>query len=788
MTTLKRNHKLSKSILLFTITTLLLNTTLQTHAAVGDTWRRVGSSIKETLQDKLPSLISKTKSSVKAGVASVYKKVQGFDRKILIDKLLGNVAKLGGQIGKIKDCMLFGSQCSSSERAAFYATAITILALTAAVVGFTITIAATSEEPDRELSQAIESTSQEVQGWKPEAVFQRLSFKLLSFKQGLLSMQECLSTRKCSRQQKRTLYATAATIVALVTVAIGIGIGSYLYAERKRKPEGAALSEEVAPSADTPEDLSMEEFDDNPVTPTGLSRKINILKGKARTLKEAYDAARQATIDQVRKLATKTAGKITDARTKIHSIQEQASQAFLDTLNKSSNFFSTVIEETIGVNTQTVRKKVEDIRGRFNEIEHLFVSTGKEKLFSFQRGINDLLAYFGQIRADIKDASSAISKLSKTEIVGAKFKSYETLATKKTQLAQKIASLEEQQIRIRARLDEIAASDPSQYQDEIVQLTRANNRFEDEKLPLITEKSIIEHQYDIKRITSEYLNKMYSGTIERVNNLNLKPFGQAVNLFFKAFGNAVETVGRLPKQAGLAFIIPKAEAESSIQEIARGIYSLGEHIQKALSIQPVITTETRTVQSLVASVIKASTNPTFIWHTTKETFGQLRQHLPALKTKLKSVFGKLDPATTPNTPAQNLVEFNITVKAFLEQFSSEELKREFVQKIRSAPLQNIPRAPKILLSLVLEKMKPMQKIFYKTLTSSTEFIASTVQSIPAIFNLIYGLNHFMQLTEKEKPFFNQQIIEELRQISTESIEHLSRGTSQLLRALAAPAA
>jgi uncharacterized protein HemX len=196
-----------------------------------------------TIKTKLNVLIAKTGSGIRSSLARAYQKVKTVDKRTVIDRLLANITKLGGQIGGIKDCMLFGLNCSTEKRAAFYATAITILALTAVVVGFTITVATTAKEQDVELKATVHKTSQEVSGWEPKAVFARLQNTVRSFKSNLLSLQTCLIKRQCTKTQKRMLYASAATITALVTAAIGIGIGSYIYAQ-KQEEEKKRMKEE----------------------------------------------------------------------------------------------------------------------------------------------------------------------------------------------------------------------------------------------------------------------------------------------------------------------------------------------------------------------------------------------------------------------------------------------------------------------------------------------------------------------------------------------------------------
>lgn len=314
---------ISKKVCLLTSFFLLLNSVHIVQPAVGDTARKAAAAIREAFRAKLPGLISKAKSETRKSLSGAYQKIRGLKAEVVIDRLLANVGKLGGQVGKIKDCMLSGAQCSSTERAAFYATAITILALTAAVVGFTITVAATSKEPDQELNKAIESTSKEVEGWKPDAVFQRLGNKLASFKQSLVSMKQCLTKKQCTRQQKRTLYATAATIVALVTVTIGIGVGSYIYAQKqeaaKALEEAKRQEEAKAPAKPGPvkavsekelKELAVDQAEEKPEEPkTPFQRFMQ----KTVTVKEKGKTAIQAAAQQVREAVKEKSSKAREA-------------------------------------------------------------------------------------------------------------------------------------------------------------------------------------------------------------------------------------------------------------------------------------------------------------------------------------------------------------------------------------------------------------------------------------------------------------------------------------------
>ncbi len=793
--------------------------------AVGESFRTMGSSVKKPFLEKLPGLISRTRSHLAQKIRSS----SLFDREKIVDSLLKNVVALGKQVGDMKTCMMNGKQCSARKRTAFYATAVTVLALTALAVGFTIA-AATSKEADEELNFAMQQTSQEVQGWSPQDVFKRLKNKLSSFRMNLIGMKECLITRRCTKAQKRSLYTAAATIVVLVTIAIGLGIGSYIYAEKQKQKEqdrqrqvdleaarekvrkAEQMKEKSATEAEqqlAEQDLrsaqeeiekllALAQFDDNPAEATGFRKHVNILKGKAQKLKTAYDAAREKTNAEIRELLqdikARTGKKRIDLKKRIAAIKEQAFDAFADKLGRTKEFFNTIIQETVGVNAALVWEKMKETKAKFDKMRHLFVGKSKEKIVAFNRGINDFILFSNQVGYDFNTASEAMAKLSTGALLGAKFKSYKTLATQKTKLAQQMASIDAEQAQIRARLDEIGLEikkkkeEAEKYAEEIVQLSRKNNDLEGKRLALEAQKEQVEYQYEIKRITMDYLDEIYSSAIVQVNSLDLRPFGWAINKFFRAFGKTIALVGNLPKHAGLEFILPSANAEQSIQEITRGIYSFGSNLKEALSIQPIITTQTRKLKSLVADVIRASTNPMFVWETTKGTFNVVKTNLPTLKEALRTLLGNLGVRSVTGSAAQTLAVLEHDVSTFLKEFSVDDLKREFVQKIRKAPISNIPRAPKILLSIVEKTMKPLRKPLQNALKESTGFIEAAISSIPPLFQVLYDLNYWMKLTEKEEPFFNQKIMEAIGRISVHSIGDLKSGTSRLLRAIAAPAA
>ncbi len=418
-----KNRTLSQSILLFTAFTLFINTTslalINGPEEKQSTWyKKAWGSVKETFSDRLietlKTVTGKAKSEIKSSVAKTYERVKNFDKATLFSQLKKSLYALGTQMGDIKDCMLFGtkvsiegeiSQCSATKRAAFYATAITVLALTAAVVGFTITIAATSKEPDKELANAVEQTSQEVVGWKPEAIFLRLKNKIASFEDTLTSMEQCLITRKCTKKQKIALYVTAATIVALVTIVIGVDVGSYIYAQKRKAQEltkavetdiraekekqlqakidaATTEAERLAAEEELKKFLEMGNYDDNPAPATGfqalVQKYIKTIKNTPTQLKEAY-----------KKVETGIKEGVIRSRAK-------AAELFQQVIDIGNNF-ETVIQSALDVNLQETLATLKTLKEQFAIFDKINQDFWISKLGNLGIGVLDIAEYMQEV-------------------------------------------------------------------------------------------------------------------------------------------------------------------------------------------------------------------------------------------------------------------------------------------------------------------------------------------------------------------------------------------------------
>ncbi len=223
-------RRLSRNISFMLIGSLVLSTVGATYPQ--DRLKKAFGSAKGAVFGGASKLASTATNRIKGGLSSAFNNVKQMDRTVVIDRLQKQVESLGQKIGYMGNCMAKGT-CSQAERTAFIATSVTVLALTVAVVGGTLSVAATSKE----VESVTRVTSQEVQGWGPQQVFQRLANTTNNFKRSLSELKQGMLKKELTRGQKKFLYGAAISIAALVTIAVGAVVASYLYAEKKESEQ-----------------------------------------------------------------------------------------------------------------------------------------------------------------------------------------------------------------------------------------------------------------------------------------------------------------------------------------------------------------------------------------------------------------------------------------------------------------------------------------------------------------------------------------------------------------------
>ena len=733
----KKQHPLSKIILSFTAAALLLSSTQVTQPAIGDTFRKVGSSIKETFKEKFPGLVSKTYSRVRGNLAPTFKRIKGWSKEAIIKSLQENVRRLGEQVSEIKDCMLFGFQCSASQRAKFYATAITVLALTAAVVGFTITVAATSKEPDQELNKAIKATSQDVQGWKPAAVFQRLENRLTSFKENLLSMQQCLIKRQCTKRQKRALYSTAATIGALVTIAMGIGVGAYIYAEHKKMKERADLPGEPMPEEEpTPGEKPPGKerfrpsfsFDETPLQEGRLTKfqrffrsKVQVAKEKTQSLKAAYQQIKQ----QVQEGVIRTS--------------KAAADKFLELVAKGKNF-AEVVQAVLEVNLAKLHQSVQKAKGELS----MFKKSLSTKALKFRKGT--FVAQFEDFRNYIKGITDNIDFI-------------KAAGTSTTRALKRLADIKRKSVR---------------YFENKAEKLEAKGDAESKKLAQKARMKIKVKNF----LTKSNLEALYPTIIRKINELKIYQVGAFADGVLRGVARLLNAARSIHMNAGkIGLIVSQDSIQAGLQELRYALVGtdmqggLVATLKQALSNQPIIVTNQIGAIDLAKSLVKAAT--------TTDRFGFLRAHFRDLLSIRRSLKGLGDITDTMEEKVDQFTRDIAQIK--------EEAKRKFVEKIRANPIRGIPNAAAILRNALEEAVEKSRNAFDVLMKGSMEILVKVQAATPTLFPVFQDLNAYLEAATG-KPFLNSQLLQDLIPILTNSVPNIAEGAKKLSSKVAIPAA
>ncbi len=708
----KENLRRSKALLLITTATLLINTTQITYPKIGDRLREAARKTAGKLTEKLPGVIKRTTAVVKEGLSSAYQKVKGIKGEVILNKLIANVEKLGSQIGDIKDCMLFGNQCTPAKRAAFYATAITMLALTAAVVGFTITVAATSKEP--EVEKAMQETSQEVKGWKPAAVFQRLSNNLASFKQNLLSMKPCLTKQLCTKQQKRMLYATAGTIMALVSIAIGIGVGSYIYAEYKKGKQPAELptvDEEIKALAQ--DSLAEPETVPKSKWQAALQRAIEIKKAgagyileKTAEIKAALEAksenakaALRETVNEAKKMQLYQAAKTALARA------QEIAKNFIEHMKTID--LAQSMKNILGIDVTTMGPAIANIRSASVKIMGPIDALSNVALFSQIDHIVDQITKWQNLGEELWETKGELFKQWAARAAG---RSYlhpgRLLFGKRPKEAEDLAHP------LAAKLDELLAEYP--------QLVNLMNGMDVATPGQFLSSALRESAVALKSVT------------------DLK------------IGIGSKTLAFVPFEMRTAF----ATLESQLEQLAglvRSTTQLAKYnglIKAPIDAQNISSTEASVKQFILASV----------WNlASPSAFREKLESLPRLTEGVTKSGNSIKPEV-------DTLQKTLDRLLLILQGMPNLVKTRFIEKIHSGnPMQNVAYAPQILRSVLAQQLEIVKRDVDALLTSGNAIIEHIGNMLKNSASLLGNVNSLMG--SGGRPYVNEDVITGFNQMS-----------------------
>ena len=353
----------------------------------GETVGKTATQFSQAATSKLKQLASAAATKIQGGLSSAFDKVRRLGPAAVISLLQKQVENLGNKVGYMATCMIKGD-CSQSERAAFIGTSILVLALTTATVGVTLTIAATSKEVD----SVVAATSEEVKGWGPQAVFQRLTNTIRNFKISLVSLRTGILKKELTRGQKKFLYGTALSIAALVTIAIGLGVGSYVYAEKKKAEQERLSKEEIEkqpikkptptnqPLTASAQELAKPIFLGGIAAAAGnfgkLFDKVIRVDESGRNIFQRTFKTVKAKLDEKTEFAKKALAAVGEKKNELVAKAKKAYEEAMNSANElmaqvkgaSSEFIKKALKDLFGIDYDDVKKAVGTVNASLTEL------------------------------------------------------------------------------------------------------------------------------------------------------------------------------------------------------------------------------------------------------------------------------------------------------------------------------------------------------------------------------------------------------------------------------------
>ncbi len=680
--------------------------------------QEVGKAIKELdIPGRVQDLAKSTASKINASLSEKLAQLKDKGPQYILSSLLENVDKLGAQVSRVANCMATGNyanqeSCSSQDRAALIAVSITVLALTIALIGFTVGIAATSKEVD---AQVI-TVSQEVKGWSPKAVFIRLQNTTAAFKQNITSMQTCLLKRQCTKTQKNILYGTAGTIAALAVIAVGVGIGSYLYnqqkenertEERKRQAAAEAAAAAAARAAKGLPPLD-EGVKGGPLFPeekpiTKPEEKKGIIANLQDQLKSNVASVREqakAKIANLQELAQDWKSQIKETVTPMQqyfqkNVVEKGTNAFQETAAKIQETLTTqmqlaqqALKETAAEVQATLIEKAQAANAKVKELAQTFFSE---------------LQKAGQSFFDIALDKVLNIKLNVVEPTLKKIKEYTARLIAAVKPLETVR-LKDQVLQISNDLEALlakAAQLQNEWQTAASQLAQRTPWIKSHVRPVAlggkTNEQIAAEAktlYPLAYIADDIWD-FYPKLVAKINDLKLYGPALIVESFVKRVADLLDEVEKLHTSMGkIGAVIISKDLANALGNLKTQILRLAADVRSTANVKPLLANPPATTAQLLMEAFKG-----FVWRVGFGLPNKMNVHL----TKMATEFDRIDPLITQITQESGLLsEMGSNI--------SDLLKKDVMKRLESQPIVNSARLPIVLaqsLGLVVSQMKAL---------------------------------------------------------------------------------
>ncbi len=700
--------------------------------------KQVAGSASGALRGGVEKLSSAASGKITSGLSSAYDRVRRMGPAAVVSQLQNQVENLGNKVGYMGNCMVKGT-CSNAERAAFIGTSVTVLALTAAVVGVTLSVAATSKEVD----SVTKATTQEVKGWGPEQIFQRLNNTVTNFKRSLASLKEGMLKKQLTRGQKKFLYGTALSISALVTLAVGVGVASYVYAEKRQaaRPEVDLSDLEIEAPAAPPVQAPTPE--PQPVAPSKAAQILDEGKGILLKFKTALepDVAKTAFQQFFRRnfaLAKDNAQQLSAA---IQETVQKGQDKFFESKDAAADFFL----NKVGLG---------DLKSDLSD-------------FSVKEMVQKLLNIdFGAFFEGIRDAASQVTSLrEQADALLARAESTRQLSKQFDDLKDYIEDVTKNRI-------ETLKTSAKRYKIDFAVALAALLAHKNPRVPMAKK---------IKLELQEAL-KIYPELVEIVNNkLNLPLIGVIIEKLINATVGGALNIAILTNQlAGkLGGVVSSTAMVRELKALKEHVATLGANIKEALSNKVFAVEQPSTKKTIKAFIKNFSAKGL-------STARDLKTHINPILEQAKIAKPYID-------------KIKKGLDAYVKKASDAiESIKTAAGEVKKNPLSAIPRFPRLLRDQVEQVTGLTKGALMQTLTDSTEML-SQMKLNDVVADAFKGFEVVNELLKvdvdgKKASLINEDFVEELRKIilfSYVNINESIRNLNAIIRqepSIAAPAA
>ena len=741
------------------------------------------SKFREKITEKIPSAIAIAASKVTASLKEKLQKISKTGAPIIFSRLKSNLDTFQEKIMYVSQCMLRGD-CTVQERAAFITTAITILALTLALIGVTATLATISKQVDEKVVEV----SGQVKGWKPRDIFNRLQATTSRLKQNILNMENCLIKRECTKAQKNILYATAGTLAALATIAVGVGIGAFIYSEYKRSKQPTELPKVEDIDEDKPiiEQPALGEF----ISQT--SWKSNFMKNMAASIKatpalfkEAYDKIKEG-IQQ---------GIITTKEQAYNLFEKAALQA---------TDFKTLVQSTFHINLANTLNQLGKISNKYDEFKEKLDQSFAGQLASLGNQINTLVSILKPISKDMLNIYNAFDErgFKPIDFIKAELERPETMRKKLQekqaalqQLATQKTALEKEREEFYAQAAQVEPSGSVKKTGKKIFTGKKKNDLSSQAISNTlkeferrsqevhekeknTRQAIqkLEDKLEVRKIiSSSYLSKTYAVLLEQLYNLNLQPIGTIIQEGFGTLATIMSDLASPEQLSGKlgAIVIPQI-IRPDLQKLAANIRDIGEGIKNVINIKPFITapivkgqTIPEKTSSNVPIISRTDLVKGIIKATRKENIEIIKKAIDDGPNLIKKILQIKEPILAFKKSAKSL-------KSALVKFVPN-MKDLFQNTIKKAPIRNIPRATIILMQELGKQTQITKLKLIQTIEATTTLLEAIYKGDTGLAENAYrftrDINNFFQLITNH-PFINRAFLENLYELLNTKVREM----------------